>query len=186
MLEDLEGGDTVFDKKCRIKDIARALNGDCVLTLTVPKEFFNVYDSMADKDLRIKLCLWRNKRSLDANNYFWELCGELAAKLKISPRDIYRILVKEVGGNFQVTPITDDAVEAWIANWESRGIGWVCEVVGKSKFEGYTNVINYFGSSSYDSAQMSRLIELVITECKNNGIETETPRELSLIYGDGV
>ncbi len=185
MLEDVERGNQMFEQKCKIKDLMLTVTGDCALTVTVPRTFLDMYDDYKDKDLRIRLCLWRNKRSLDSNAYFWEMCGQLAAKLNIAPRDIYRILVKEVGGNYEITPIKDEAVETWIEVWEKRGLGWVCEVIGKSKFEGYTNVINYMGSSEYDTAQMSRLINLLIQECKNNGIETATPKELTLLSDSG-
>ena len=37
------------------------------------------------------------------------------------------------------------------------------------------------GSSDYDTAQMSRLIEIIIQECKAQGIETMTPRELDAL-----
>ena len=174
----------MFEQKCKIKDLMFTSAGECALTVIIPKSFLDIYDEYKDKLLKIKLCLWKNKRSRDANAYFWELCGQLSEKLEIPPRDIYRVLVKEIGGNCEVTPIRDDAVNSWIEIWEKRGIGWVCESLGKSKFEGYTNVANYVGSSEYDTAQMSRLIKLLIQECKNNGIETATPKELALLTED--
>ena len=36
----------------------------------------------------------------------------------------------------------------------------------------------YRGSSVYDNAQMSRLIENIVQDCKAVGIETLTPSEL--------
>lgn len=170
----------MFEQKCQIKDVVQSVNGDCILSLRVPKKILNVYDEYANKNLRIKLCLWRDKRSLDANGYFWSLCNKLSAKIKLPPNEIYRILVKEIGGNSEVTPIRNDAVDTWIENWQSRGAGWICEKT-ESKLEGYTNIINYYGSSTYDTTQMSRLIELVRTECENNGIEVATPEEMALI-----
>lgn len=175
----------MFEKKCKIKELMLTTDGKCAVTVILPRSFLEQYDEYKDKDLRLKLCPWRNKRSKDANAYFWELCGQLSAKLNIPPRDIYRILVKEVGGNYEVTPIKNEAVDSWVEVWESRGIGWVCEPCGKSQIDGYTNVINYFGSSEYDTAQMSRLIGLIIQECKNNGIETATPSELALLSDSG-
>ena len=52
---------------------------------------------------------------------------------------------------------------------------------GESKLEGYVNVISYYGSSEYDTAQMSRLIDLLIAECREQGIETKTPAELAAL-----
>jgi hypothetical protein len=60
--------------------------------------------------------------------------------------------------------------------WEHNGLGWVTER-SPSKIEGCTNVTLYYGSSTYDTAQMSRLIDLVIQECKQQDIDTMTPAE---------
>ena len=174
----------MFESKCKIKDIMLTVNGECAATVILPRSFLNLYDGYKEKFLKIKLCLWKNKRSKDSNALFWEFCGQLSAKIGIPPRDIYRNLVKEIGGNYEITPIKNEAVTNWIEIWEKRGLGWVCENIGKSKFEGYTNIINYYGSSEYDTSQMSRLINLLIQECKINGIETASLQELTLIKGE--
>lgn len=123
----------------------------------------------------------RERRSLDANAYFWVLCGKLANALHLPKDEVYRNLIKEVGDNFVILPLRNDAVEKWISNWESKGLGWVCDILGESKLPGYTNVVTYYGSSTYDTKQMSDLIALVVEECKLQGIETMTPQELSLL-----
>ena len=57
----------------------------------------------------------------------------------------------------------------------------MCDILGESKLDGYTNVITYYGSSTYDSLQMSRLINLIQEDCKQYGIEVMTPAELALL-----
>lgn len=44
---------------------------------------------------------------------------------------------------------------------------------------GYNNIKCYYGSSVYDKEQMTRLIDQLIADCKENGIETRTPTELA-------
>lgn len=132
-------------------------------------------EKLYDADLKIH----REKRSLDSNSYFWLLCGKLASKIHISMDAIYRQYIKDIGDNFEIVPIRDDAKEQWIKNWKSRGLGWVCDELGPSKLDGYTNIICYYGSSIYDSAQMSHLIELVVQDCKDQGIEAETPEQIA-------
>ena len=56
-------------------------------------------------------------------------------------------------------------------------MGWITETT-KSKLEGFTNIIAYYGSSSYNTTEMSRLIELIVQECKQQDIETMTQNEL--------
>lgn len=123
----------------------------------------------------------RERRSLDANAYFWVLCGKLAAALGITKNEVYRNFVRDVGDNFVIVPIKNEAVEKWVSNWEANGIGFVCDILGESKLPGYTNVITYYGSSTYDTKQMSALINLAVQACAEQGIETMTPQELSLL-----
>ena len=73
------------------------------------------------------------KRSLDQNGYFWTLCNQLSAVLKMPPKDIYREYVKDVGGNYEITPIKADNVKHWVEIWEAQGIGFIAEDMGESK-----------------------------------------------------
>lgn len=148
-------------------------------TFLLPRimEFVNSLEDGKEYELTISNMV--KKRSNDANRYFWELVGKLSEKIKVSPEDIYRTYIRDIGGNYEVMPIREDAVDTWMKNWRSRGIGWQCDILGESKFRGYTNVICYYGSSTYNSKQFSRLIELCIEDCKAQGIETMTPTELA-------
>ena len=142
-------------------------------------EFVANLDDTSDFELSIDKV--KAKRSNDANRYFWQLIGQLAERLNVSPEEIYRTYIKDIGGNYEVVPIREDAVDTWIQAWKSKGIGWQCEIIGESKLRGYTNVICYYGSSTYNTRQMSRLIELCVADCKEQGIETMTPSETALM-----
>ena len=74
--------------------------------------------------------------------------------------------------------IAEIALKKWIENWKSRGLGWMAEPIGKGSNEGFVSVMNYYGSSAYDTAEMSRLIDSLVSEAKSLGIETLTPNEL--------
>lgn len=123
----------------------------------------------------------RQKRSLDANAYAWVLLGKLANKVGLPKEEVYREFIKDVGGNYEILPIRNDAVDKWISCWQQKGIGWVCDIIGESKLDGYTNVISYYGSSTYDGSQMSKLINLIVEECKQQNIEVMTPAELAML-----
>lgn len=160
------------------------------MKLTFKKSKFNlllprILDFIAsleeDKDYELTIDKVKQKRSNDANRYFWELVGQLSAKVNIPPEEIYRSFIKDVGGNYEVVPIREDAVDTWVKAWRSKGIGWQCEIIGDSKLRGYKNVICYFGSSTYDTKQMTRLINLAVDSCKEQGIETMTPSEMALM-----
>lgn len=142
-------------------------------------EFINTLDD--DKDYELNIGKPTKAKSNEANAYYWVLIGKLSEKINVPPKEIYRNHIRDVGGNYEVVPIRDDAVDTWQKNWINKGLGWVCESLGESKLRGYTNMICFYGSSTYDSKQMSRLIELCVTDCKEQGIETMTPTELALL-----
>lgn len=50
-----------------------------------------------------------------------------------------------------------------------------------SKLKGCNNLILYYGSSTYNTEQMSRLIDNIVQDCKAVGIETMTPAELAAL-----
>ena len=166
-----------------IADISFDMNGKPRATLLINERnnFLDGVDSLRDIKLTIDLKKYRQKRSLDANAFFWVLCGKLADKVGVTKSQVYRELIKDIGDNYEVVPIKNEAVDKWISNWESKGIGWVCDILGESKIDGYTNVLTYYGSSTYDTKQMSVLINRIVDECKAEGIETATPQELSLL-----
>lgn len=120
----------------------------------------------------------KKKRSLDANAYMWVLLDKLSAVLRIEKTEIYKRMVKEIGGASEVVCVKNEAAEKLCEGWRHNGIGWQTDTF-QSKLEGCTNVVLYYGSSTYDTAQMSRLIDLVVQECKQHGIETLTPSELA-------
>lgn len=115
----------------------------------------------------------KRRRSLDSNAYAWVLLGKLQDKLHIAKEDIYKSLIKEIG-SYEVIPVKNEAVERFRQAWSKNGLGWITETT-KSKLEGFTNVIAYYGSSTYNTSEMSRLIELIVQECKQQDIETMTP-----------
>ena len=142
-------------------------------------DFESLVDEMRDKDkLSIEVKPYREKRSLDANAYFFVLADKLAEKLHVSKIDIYRNAVREIGGVSEIVCVRNEAVERLCDGWRQNGIAWQTETF-PSKIPGCTNVILYYGSSTYDTAQMSRLIENIVQDCQAVGIETRTPDEIA-------
>ena len=155
-------------------------NGNPMVTFEMQekKTALDMVDTLRYYDkLQIKVGKFRNKRSLDANAYCWTLIGKLAEKLNVTTTEIYRAAIKEIGGNSDIVCIQDKAVQSLREGWERNGIGWQTETI-PSKLDGCTNVILYYGSSTYDTEQMSRLINNIVTECKLQGIETKSKEEI--------
>jgi hypothetical protein len=135
-------------------------------------------DELNDKTLSIEVKPYRAKRSLDANAYFFVLADKLAAKLGTSKEEVYRNAVRDIGGVSEIVCVKNEAVERLCEGWSKNGIAWQTETF-PSKIDGCTNVILYYGSSTYTTDQMSRLIDHIVQDCKAVGIETMTPNAIA-------
>ena len=148
------------------------------LSLNEPGSAREMVDELKSQEkLTIKIGKFKNRRSLDANAYCWTLIGKIAERTNVRREDVYRAAIKEIGGNSDTVCVQNRAVKTLCAAWEKNGIGWQVDTF-PSKLEGCTNVILYYGSSSYDTEQMSRLINLIVQDCEALGIETKSQAEL--------
>lgn len=128
--------------------------------------------------LTVKVGKFKKKRSLDANAYCWQLIGKIAEKTRVPKDEVYRQAIRGIGGNYEVVCIKEEAAETLMEKWSENGIGWQSDTM-LSKLDGCTNVILYYGSSTYDTDQMSRLIENIIQDCNALGIETKPEAEIN-------
>lgn len=152
--------------------ISLTLDGRAEITFTTKRGAVYAIEELKDKELLVKIMTYSPKRSLSQNAYMWVLIGELASKLRLSKDDIYKSYIREYG-SYEVLPIKAEAVDRFIEVWADRGLGWVCDKLDRpSKLQGYVNVMAFYGSSSYNSGEMSRLIDAVIEDCKEQGIAT--------------
>lgn len=170
----------VFEKAKVILD-----GEDAYLCVGIPyREAKKFVGTMKPKQYAVEIKEYRRKRSLDANAYAWTLIGKLAAKLSlpkspVTPDMVYREAVRDIGGNYEVIPVREDRIEAWEEIWSRGHIGRFTEDLGPCRsIPGYHNIRTYIGSSDYDTAQMSRLINVIVEECRSQGIETMQDEEL--------
>ena len=164
--------------KCKYHGLQFSMDGRQILSLELQGDFRPYIEEFADKELKAEIKPFKAKRSLDANAYAFSLIDKLAEKLGIPPKEVYRNAIRNIGGVSDVLCCQDFAVEEFCRRWEKKGIGWQTETF-ESKIDGCTNIICYYGSSDYDTKQMSRLIDNIVQDCKALGIETKTPEELS-------
>ena len=134
-----------------------------------------------DKLYNLEVKEHRKKRSLDANAYAWVLIHKLAAAMHLTPEEVYLQEVLNVGDNFTPMCVREKDVERLKKSWQSNGLGWPVKDLGPSQVPGCRNLMAYHGSSTYDTVQMSRLIDNLVQDCKALDIETLTPDKLALL-----
>lgn len=119
---------------------------------------------------------FRAKRSLNANNYSWLLSDQLADVLKISKEDCHFLMLKHYGQKTVVSVIEEGReILEKAADY--------LEQFGESEMNGKTfyHYKIWKGSHNFDSREMAIFIDGIVTECKEQGIQTETPDEIERI-----
>jgi hypothetical protein len=113
------------------------------------------------------------KRSRDANALLWACLGELAGALRSDKWTVYLQMLKRYG-QYTYICVKPKAVEAIKKQWRE------CEEIGHITIDGQDSVqmLCYFGSSTYNSKEFSILLDGVISEMKELGLDTPADREL--------
>lgn len=158
-------------------DLAVGLDGKQRITFQVEGDARAFFQSHRDKPVELTAKQPRKKRSLDANAYAWVLMDRLAAELGLTKTEVYHACIREIGGVSQTVCVPSGGVDKLREGWKHNGLGWISDAM-PSKIPGCTNVILYYGSSTYDSRQMSALIDAVVEACRAVDIETATPAEI--------
>lgn len=126
--------------------------------------------------LDIEIGKHRQKRSTQANAYCWELISKIADIIGSTKEEVYRDYIHNKG-IFRIITMSTDAVDTFKKIWQEKGLGWLCET-SETNIPGLTDVVAYYGSSCYDTKQMSVFIDYIVQEAKNLGIQTESPEEI--------
>jgi len=131
------------------------------------------------KHLVIEVKKHRKKRSLDANSYAWVIISKIADILRTSKDEVYIQMLTRYGQREkQLLSVVTEAVDMIY-----RATSGHCVTVGTSTLNGkeFTHIAVLIGSSQYDSKQMAILIDGIISEAKELGIETMTPQDLEIL-----
>ena len=120
-----------------------------------------------DKNKLFEIKEHKEKRSLNANAYLWCLIGKIADAVRTSKEDVYKKMLFEYGQHRTIG--VDTSVDV------SRFFQY-SEMIKRE--EGYTVYLVAVGSSEYNTEEMSILIDGVISEAKELGIETLPPWEI--------
>lgn len=151
---------------------------DAYLCIGVPyHEAKKFVGEMKQKKYAVEINEYREKRSLNANSYFWQLLDKMASMLDHTKEELYLGYVREIGP-FKDFTLTEDEAKTFRVAWERLGTGWPTEQVDYDS-DGERVVIRaYYGSSTYTKKRMSRLIDMAVQDAKAMGIETLPPEKL--------
>ena len=165
--------------KSRILDVSIDFATDKgKITLEVAKNELEQYEGLIGKDLSVEIKEYKKKRSLNANSYCWALIQEIADALGSTKEEIYKKFIKEKG-IFRTMKVDNNALNTLTYLWQDKGLGWVVDILDKNEED--TEVILYYGTSSYNSKQMATFIDYIVESAKDIGIQVLSPQELALL-----
>lgn len=153
--------------------------GEACLLITVDKRHLR---DMPDvhKPMELEIKAKRKRRSLSANAYCWVLCSKIAGKIGAGMRsiDVYRTAIHNAADDTMYIParVPRSRAKALQESWEKNGMGWIAEPLNNT-YSPFSEFSLYMGSSVYDTRQMGRLLDELIEEAENLGVETITPDE---------
>ena len=167
----------------KLRDVSRDWQtGKLLLQFEINSVSDEAINNIAAADLLdIKAVKHRERRSLDANAYFHVLVGKIADVLEISKARCKTELITSYGQieflpDGQPAVIKTNIPEEQMLEQEylhCKPCGVKIEACGVVIFDRL-----YRGSHTYDSREMSILIDGTVQEAKELGIETLTPAEL--------
>ena len=160
----------------RLKDLTIGLNGEQHLGLVLLGDFREEYKKLKDQPVDIAIKKHRALRSRDANAYCWVLITKLAESMQppLSKEEVYRLMLQRYGQGGVISVQTEKlaSVKRAFDYWEEKGTG---TVNGKE----FSHLHVWVGSSKYDTKEMAMFIDGIIAECKELGIETDTPEQIA-------
>ena len=134
----------------------------------------NEIDMLKDSKLSIKAVKHREKRSLDSNAYAWVLMQKIAEAVNSNKWDVYLELLQKYSRSFTHVIIKPEAID------RMKELYRTCVDLGEISVNGTTGhqLQVYYGSSTFNTKEMSVFIDGIVSECKELGIETLAPDEL--------
>ena len=170
----------------RIKDIGRTLAGSLTITLESQQMDADEATALLNMDkLDVEIKKHSKKRSKEANRYYWELSSRLAEALHVSKPYIHNYLLRKYGqleiisgqAIYAVLPDTDEAMKKADED-QMVHLRPTSEVKMGKDGTMFRTYLMIKGSHEYNTKEMSELIDGLVIECKEMGIETLPPEEL--------
>lgn len=150
------------------------VSGKIIISFELNEEPTEAINSITScEKLSISAKKYRAKRSLDANAMLWACIGDIANSLHTDKWEVYLQMLKRYG-KYTYICVKPNVVDAVKSQWRE------CEIVGEIKINGKEAVqmLCYFGSSTYNTKEFSTLLDGVISEMREMGLEIPPSEEM--------
>lgn len=140
------------------------------------------------KPYTVEIKEFRKKRTLDQNALYWSVLTQFARAMRMSNAEAHNRMLRDYGtvkrfGDkvaYVVLPDTDE-VERQTLEAETEHLKPTSQVKAGNDGMNYRTYMMLKGSSSYDTAEMTRLIDGLIDECEQVGLDVLSEQTRSLL-----
>lgn len=162
----------------QLKELLKLSGGEWLVSFTTRVDPSLLFDKFMGQQVNVDIKKVSKARSKTANDFCWAMCTDIGNSMRppVPKEEVYRKAIRDVGVYFPI-PVRDDLVEEWKRVWSRNGIGWFADVTDKSKNAGYTLMFSYCGSSTYNTEEMSRLIDYLKDEMNQLGLMIPISRD---------
>lgn len=123
-----------------------------------------------DKEKVFEVKEYKPKRNLNQNDKYWKLLNELALTLKMNKEELHFKMLKDYSVRYQVLVPADYQIRG-IEYYEKKS-----KIIKDNKEFVVYEV--YVPSHELNQSEFALLLEGLIQECKQQGIETRSPEEI--------
>ena len=155
--------------------------GNPIVTMELNEkhEALNMVDALHDEKLSVKICKASNRRSIDANSYYWLLLNRLSTALKISRPHCHNLMLRRYGvleefdGKvvYLVLPDTEEASKK-ADEAEEYHIKPTSSVREGNDGIMYRTYLMLKGSHAYNKSEFKNLVNGLVDECRQMNIPT--------------
>lgn len=151
------------------------LKGELIISFTVEdrEKILAELEAIQEKPrLKITAKVFRERRSLNANAYFWQLVDKIAKKYGSDAWTIYLLQLSKYG------VFTDVDVKTEALTTLKQHFRYI-EILKEGPERSEARC--FFGSSGYDTKEMAELIDGTVRDAREAGIDTMTPDEIKAL-----
>jgi hypothetical protein len=170
--------------KARLKDLAFTRDGESVLSITTKEDCRDLWDDLNGTEVEVVIKKHRPKRGMTQNGLYWATLSTLAHKLDVSNAYMHNVMIRRYGQpeRFEdqvVYIMLPDTEEAENKALEAETYHLKPTSNTKDGKDGlrYRAYMLMRGSSTYNTEEFSRLLDGLISECKEAGVHVLTGRE---------
>lgn len=133
-------------------------------------------NGIIEKELTIEAKIKRNRRSLNANAYAWVLMSKIAGAMNppTTKEFVYLEMLKRYSEKCCYIIVKEEAIESFSREWRTFVDLGEVNIKGTKAHQ----LQCFFGSSTFDSKEMSVFLNGIVSEAQEMGIETKTPNQI--------